>query len=58
MGTFDAGREAWELRLGLVRDAVRQDLVSEQIADAVSDVFAPSSRLTVLDAGWHGQGLG
>lgn len=47
---FEAGVEAWLLGLGMVRDAVRQELVSRQIA-----AHLPAASLRVLDAGC-GQG--
>jgi S-adenosylmethionine-dependent methyltransferase len=51
-GPFGSGVEAWLSGLGLVRDAVRQELVRRQIASHVSTDEGP---LTVLDAGC-GQG--
>jgi S-adenosylmethionine-dependent methyltransferase len=51
-GRFGAGIEAWLSGLGLVRDAVRQELVSRQIASHLSTLDGP---LRVLDAGC-GQG--
>jgi S-adenosylmethionine-dependent methyltransferase len=49
---FEAGVGAWLAGLGTVRDAVRQELVSRQIASHVSTTAGP---LRVLDAGC-GQG--
>lgn len=49
---FEPGVEAWLSGLGMVRDAVRQELVSRQISSHLSALHGP---LRVLDAGC-GQG--
>ena len=49
---FESGIDAWLSGLGMVRDAVRQELVSRQISAHLSALGGP---LRVLDAGC-GQG--
>ncbi len=54
--SFEVGVAAWQARLGLVRDHVRQELVARQLRDALATGFGEGSGpLRVVDVGC-GQG--